>query len=139
MNACWTQVLSTYLLELGASIRLSALSTFKLHSFYRESFLFGLEIPCTSVLRHVWKKDVTEESDWERDHSIHNEEPLCHMSDHCNGHKYTCAKAYLPATEPALAFEVIDSRHQITAEHTREGPRCVEYAAPLGQFVSAIP
>ena len=139
MDTCWTQTLSTYLLELGASIRLFAFPTFKLHPFDRESFLFRLEIPCTGVLGHVRKKDVTEESDRERDHSIHNEEPLCRMSDHCNGHKYACAKAYLPATEPALAFKVIDSRHQITAEHTREGPRCVEYAASLGQFVSAIP
>lgn len=139
MIPCWTQVLSTYLLELGASIWLSAFPTFKLHPFDRESFLFGLEIPCTGVLRHVWKKDVTEETDRERDHSIHNKEPLCRKSDHCIRHEYTFVKAYLPATEPALALEVIDSRHQISTEHTCQGTRCVEYAASFGQFVSAIP
>ena len=64
MDICWTQTLSTYLLELGASIRLFAFPTFKLHPFDCESFLFGLEIPCAGVLRHVWKKDVTEESHW---------------------------------------------------------------------------
>jgi hypothetical protein len=50
-----------------------------------------------------------------------------------------CTKAYLPSTEPALAFEVVHSRHQISTEHTRQGTCCVEYAASLGQFVFAIP
>jgi hypothetical protein len=53
---------STHLLELGASVRLSAFATFELHSFDCESFLFGGEVPCTGILRHVRKKDEAEES-----------------------------------------------------------------------------
>jgi len=61
--APWTQRLYAYLLELGASVRLFAFPTFKLHAFDRESFLFRTEVPCTGGFRHVRKKDIAEESD----------------------------------------------------------------------------
>ena len=63
VNTSRTGMLSTHLLKLGASVRLSALPTLKLHSFDCESFLFGTEVPCTGILRHVGKEDEAEESD----------------------------------------------------------------------------
>lgn len=128
---------STHLLEFGTGVWLPAFTTFELHPFDSESFLFSTEIPCAGVLGHVGKEDETEESDGQRYYAIYEEEPLCRGLDHC--HAYGSANTHLPPSESAFAFEIVNSSHQISAKHACNGTGCMEDAASLGQLVFAIP
>jgi hypothetical protein len=61
--------------KFGSSVGLLASSTFEFHTLLGESSFFRGEVPGSRGLGCVREHDETEESDWEGNYTVDDEEP----------------------------------------------------------------